>query len=122
MSPNLSSAAFPSISEASQRQTPAGPSCANGHGNGNEQQHPLKPYWEYLSFLFRRQPEPEPDQMLELSYRDYLQVGHMLLMHTAVLLSGLGLCGTVICCASPDGYMRLHVGLTLPTLVVVKQI
>ncbi|DBA92605.1 TPA: hypothetical protein ACH3X1_002824 [Trebouxia sp. C0004] len=69
MSPALSSSAFPSLSEASQRQMPAGTSSSNGP----EQQHPLRPYWEYLSFLFKRQPEPDPDQMLELSYRDYLQ-------------------------------------------------
>ena len=71
MSPALSSSAFPSLSEASQRQMPAGTSSSS---NGPEQQHPLRPYWEYLSFLFKRQPEPDPDQMLELSYRDYLQV------------------------------------------------
>ena len=66
-----SSSAFPSLSEASQRQAPASTSAStNQH---EQQQHPLKPYWEYLSFLFRRQPEPDPDQMLELSYRDYLQ-------------------------------------------------
>ena len=70
MSPALSSSAFPSLSEASQRQMPAGTSSSNGP----EQQHTLRPYWEYLSFLFKRQPEPDPDQMLELSYRDYLQV------------------------------------------------
>ncbi len=70
MSPALSSSAFPSLSEASQRQMPAGTSSSNSQ----EQQHPLRPYWEYLSFLFKRQPEPDPDQMLELSYRDYLQV------------------------------------------------
>jgi len=71
MAPALSSSAFPSLSEASQRQMPAGTSSSS---NGPEQQHPLRPYWEYLSFLFKRQPEPDPDQMLELSYRDYLQV------------------------------------------------
>ncbi len=70
ITPALSSSAFPSLSEASQRQMPAGTSSSNG----SEQQHPLRPYWEYLSFLFKRQPEPDPDQMLELSYRDYLQV------------------------------------------------
>lgn len=71
MAPALSSSAIPSLSEASQRQMPAGTSSSS---NGPEQQHPLRPYWEYLSFLFKRQPEPDPDQMLELSYRDYLQV------------------------------------------------
>ena len=69
IAPDLSSAAFPSLSESSQRQRPAGTSSAS------EPQHRLRPYWEYLSFLFRRQPEPDPDQMLELSCRDYLQVG-----------------------------------------------
>ena len=72
MSPALSSSAFPSLSEASQRQMPAGTSSSSSMGP--EQQHPLRPYWDYLSFLFKRQPEPDPDQMLELSYRDYLQV------------------------------------------------
>ena len=66
---------------------PAGTSSSS---NGPEQQHPLRPYWEYLSFLFKRQPEPDPDQMLELSYRDYLQVlsmlpnRHKLSQHTKV--------------------------------------
>lgn len=41
------------------------------------QQQPLKQYHEYLSFLFRRQDEPKPEQMLELNYRDYLQVSHL---------------------------------------------
>ena len=70
----LSPAAFPSLSEASQRQPTA--STNSSSSQQQQQQHPLKPYWEYLSFLFRRQPEPKPDQMLELSYRDYLQVLH----------------------------------------------
>lgn len=35
--------------------------------------HPLRPYWEYLCFLFRKlEAVPEHDRV-ELSYRDYLQ-------------------------------------------------
>lgn len=80
MSEDLSSdAAFPSLSEASQRQPAASTSSSSrDQQQQQQQQHPLKPYWEYLSFLFRRQPEATPDQMLELSYRDYLQVIHFL--------------------------------------------
>ncbi|KAL3148615.1 Protein arginine N-methyltransferase 5 [Trebouxia sp. C0009 RCD-2024] len=69
-----SDSAFPSLSEASQRQPAASTSSSRDQQQQQQQQqHPLKPYWEYLSFLFRRQPEATPDQMLELSYRDYLQ-------------------------------------------------
>lgn len=36
--------------------------------------HPLRVYWEYLSYLFRRQDPASPQEQLEMSYRDYLQV------------------------------------------------
>lgn len=36
--------------------------------------HPLRIYWEYLSYLFRKPPPPDASQLLEVSYRDYLQV------------------------------------------------
>lgn len=37
--------------------------------------HPLRPYWEYLSYLFRKNEGAEESQPAELSYRDFLQVG-----------------------------------------------
>lgn len=37
-------------------------------------EHPLRPYCEYLSFLFRRPDGPDGQEALELGYRDYLQV------------------------------------------------
>lgn len=35
--------------------------------------HPLRPYWEYLSYLFRRQDALHAEEMVEVNYRDYLQ-------------------------------------------------
>lgn len=35
--------------------------------------HPLRPYWEYLSYLFRKLPVLSSDEQLEADYRDYLQ-------------------------------------------------
>eukprot|EP00884_Botryococcus_braunii_P016344 jgi/Botrbrau1/3393/Bobra.0337s0034.1 len=35
--------------------------------------HPLRVYWEYLSYLFRKPPPLDEGQQLEVSYRDYLQ-------------------------------------------------
>ena len=91
---DLSPSAFPSLSESTQQQAPASTSSSN------EQQHPLKPYWEYLSFLFRRQPEPDPDQMLELSYRDYLQVWPCLMFCLSVLVDcdGISVCCLLTSC------------------------
>lgn len=40
-----------------------------------DSQHPLKIYWDYLSFLFRRIETPGEQEMMELGYRDHLQVG-----------------------------------------------
>lgn len=36
--------------------------------------HPLRPYWEYLCFLFRRLEAVGEQERQEASYRDYLQV------------------------------------------------
>ena len=35
--------------------------------------HPLRVYWEYLSFLFRKQPISSEQDSLEAPYRDFLQ-------------------------------------------------
>ena len=35
--------------------------------------NPLKPYWEYLSFLFRRMEALSENEQAEFDYRDYLQ-------------------------------------------------
>lgn len=37
-------------------------------------QHPLKIYWDYMSFLFRRIETPSEQEMMEIGYRDHLQV------------------------------------------------
>ncbi len=37
--------------------------------------HPLRPYWEYLCYLFRRVEDLSAAEVLEAGYRDYLQVG-----------------------------------------------
>lgn len=36
--------------------------------------HSLRPYWEYLCYLFRRVEGLSPAELLESGYRDYLQV------------------------------------------------
>ena len=40
--------------------------------------HPLRPFCEYLSFLFRRPDGPDGQEALEMGYRDYLQVHPLL--------------------------------------------
>jgi protein arginine N-methyltransferase 5 len=35
--------------------------------------HPLRVYWEYLSFLFRKQPVAKETDAIEFAYRDFLQ-------------------------------------------------
>ena len=40
---------------------------------GAESDHPLRVYCEYLSYIFRKAPLPSEQELLELSYRDYLQ-------------------------------------------------
>jgi hypothetical protein len=39
-----------------------------------EYNHPLRLYWDYLSYLFRKPPLADPAQLMEVTYRDYLQV------------------------------------------------
>eukprot|EP00200_Dunaliella_tertiolecta_P003160 CAMPEP_0202343186 /NCGR_PEP_ID=MMETSP1126-20121109/3419_1 /ASSEMBLY_ACC=CAM_ASM_000457 /TAXON_ID=3047 /ORGANISM="Dunaliella tertiolecta, Strain CCMP1320" /LENGTH=662 /DNA_ID=CAMNT_0048934227 /DNA_START=1282 /DNA_END=3267 /DNA_ORIENTATION=- len=41
--------------------------------NNPGEAHPLRPYWEYLSYLFRKLPVLGSDEQLEADYRDYLQ-------------------------------------------------
>lgn len=36
--------------------------------------HPLRPYWEYLCYLFRRLEDIGPQDIIETNYKDYLQV------------------------------------------------
>lgn len=40
--------------------------------------HPLRVYCEYLSYLFRKPELPAGQELLELGYRDYLQVSFLL--------------------------------------------
>eukprot|EP00877_Chromochloris_zofingiensis_P008918 jgi/Chrzof1/427/Cz01g15150.t1 len=35
--------------------------------------HPLRPYWEYLCYLFRRLEDIGPQDIIETNYKDYLQ-------------------------------------------------
>lgn len=59
---------FPSLSEAS---AAGGGLILNGVA---ARAHPLQPYYEYLSYLFRRPPLPQGQEEMETGYRDYLQV------------------------------------------------
>ncbi len=59
---------FPSLLEAS---AAGGSLIENGAA---ARTHPLRPYFEYLSYLFRRPPLPEGQEEMEIGYRDYLQV------------------------------------------------
>ena len=43
------------------------------HDMEAEKKHPFRFHWEYLSFLFRRQPSLTPTELLEAPYLDYLQ-------------------------------------------------
>lgn len=40
---------------------------------GAGEAHPLRPYWEYLCFLFRRLPTLNDDARAEAEFCDYLQ-------------------------------------------------
>ncbi|KAK9854496.1 hypothetical protein WJX84_003535, partial [Apatococcus fuscideae] len=46
---------------------------ANGANIVLPDQHPLQVYLEYISFLFRRLPTPEAQELMEVGYRDFLQ-------------------------------------------------
>lgn len=59
---------FPSLSEAS---AAGGGLVLNGVATIA---HPLQPYYEYLSYLFRRPSLPQGQEAMEIGYRDYLQV------------------------------------------------
>ena len=53
----------------------SGSASAVAAGNGVAAEvHPLQPYYEYLSYLFRRPPLPAGQEEMEIGYRDYLQV------------------------------------------------
>lgn len=69
---------FPSLTEAAAAATgrfDAGPSGQTFEGDDAAQGslHPMRLYWEYVSFLFRKQPATSEQDALEASYRDYLQ-------------------------------------------------
>jgi protein arginine N-methyltransferase 5 len=56
---------YPSLAESASMltTTPSPPASS----------HPLRVYWEYLSFLFRKQPVTGETDTLEFAYRDFLQ-------------------------------------------------
>ena len=54
--------------------------------NLTKDEHQLRIYHEYLSYLFRKPELPSQQFELELSYRDYLQV-----LHARLSLSSLSL-------------------------------
>ena len=58
---------FPTLPESSSASAVAA-------ANGVAEMHPLQPYYEYLSYLFRRPPLPAGQEEMEIGYRDYLQV------------------------------------------------
>ncbi|PNW85217.1 hypothetical protein CHLRE_03g176550v5 [Chlamydomonas reinhardtii] len=76
-------AAAAAAAPGAKQVTPA-PAAAAAVGPGGEplgftvtdpgESHPLRPYWEYLCFLFRRLEVVCEQERQEASYRDYLQV------------------------------------------------
>eukprot|EP00899_Mesostigma_viride_P006648 jgi/Mesvir1/15985/Mv08291-RA.3 len=42
-------------------------------GSAGPARHPLRPYLEYVSYLYRRAPPPTDQDIFEVGYRDYLQ-------------------------------------------------
>ena len=42
-----------------------------------EARHPLRVYWEYLSYLFQKVPALSAEEELEKGYKDFLQVGNV---------------------------------------------
>lgn len=49
-----------------------------------EGEHPLRVYCEYLSYIFRKAPLPPEQELLELSYRDFLQARPAACAHRGV--------------------------------------
>ncbi|PRW56786.1 arginine N-methyltransferase [Chlorella sorokiniana] len=58
-------------------EAPGGNAVAVGPGGAvaaaAAAEHPLRLYWEYLSFLFRKLPASSEQELVEMGYRDYLQ-------------------------------------------------
>ncbi len=71
----LTGASHHGAADPSQAPTPAEASAAVGQRVlAAADAHPLRPYWDYLAFLLRRLPALAPEEEMERSYRDYLQV------------------------------------------------
>ena len=47
---------------------------------------PLRVYCEYLSYIFRKAPLPPEQELVELSYRDYLQARPLSWQHNVRVL------------------------------------
>ena len=73
----------PSLHGVPSEKAPANGTAATASGAAGEgikldadpgANHPLRPYWEYLSYLFRKLDALNDDEVAMLRYRDYLQV------------------------------------------------
>lgn len=63
-----------SSGQAGQHFVALDPSTGTGFVLNNPgEAHPLRPYWEYLCFVFRKLPVLSEDARTESEYRDYLQ-------------------------------------------------
>ena len=49
------------------------PAAANGGQHAHSHAEVLQPFYEYLSFLFRRPPAAPEHVLMEMGYRDHLQ-------------------------------------------------
>ena len=58
------------------RAHPGTAPVTNGGQHAEEPAAALRPYYDYLSFLFRRPPSASEHAMMEAAYRDHLQVCH----------------------------------------------
>lgn len=53
--------------------TASSESSANGSEDGVFPRHPLRPYLEYIAYLYRRMDLPTEQERFEIGYRDFLQ-------------------------------------------------
>ena len=85
----LTGAPHHGLSDPNQAPTPAEASAAVGQRVlAAADAHPLRPYWDYLAFLLRRLPALAPEEEMERSYRDYLQVSGAVVIYIFSSLSG----------------------------------
>ena len=97
----LTGAPHHGATEPNQAPTPAKASASSGQRMlAAADAHPLRPYWDYLAFLLRRLPPLAPEEEMERSYRDYLQVCGGSLLHSEARLPIICLIPTCFIMAS----------------------